>query len=119
MYIVSFVDTKKERALDYLRELVGCYNDDANEDKNEVARKTEEFIANRINIIRHELDSTEMNMETYKRKNELVNLANDAPAALSQSTSYQKAQVDLQTQISLIRTLMDYMDSPDAHDRFL
>lgn len=113
--IVSFVDTKKERALDYLRELVGCYNDDANEDKNEVARKTEEFIANRINIIRHELDSTEMNMETYKRKNELVNLANDAPAALSQSTSYQKAQVDLQTQISLIRTLMDYMDSPNNY----
>ncbi|MBO4662148.1 MAG: polysaccharide biosynthesis tyrosine autokinase [Bacteroidaceae bacterium] len=113
--IVSFVDTKKERAIDFLRELVDCYNDDANEDKNEVARKTEEFIANRINIIRHELDSTEINMETYKRQNELVNLANDAPSALNQSTSYQKAQVDLQTQISLIRTLMDYMDSPNNY----
>lgn len=110
--IVSFVDTKKERAIDFLRELVSCYNDDANEDKNEVARKTEEFIANRINIIRHELDSTEINMETYKRKNELVNLANDAPAALAQSTSYQKEQVDLQTQISLVRSLMDFMDQP-------
>lgn len=110
---VNFTDTKKERAIDFLTELVECYNDDANEDKNEVARKTEEFIANRINIIRQELDSTEGNMEHYKRKNELINLANDASSALNQSTSYQKEQVDIQTQISLIHTLMDYMDSPN------
>ncbi|MBR1468198.1 MAG: polysaccharide biosynthesis tyrosine autokinase [Bacteroidaceae bacterium] len=113
--VVSFTDTKKERAIDFLTELVGCYNDDANEDKNEVARKTEQFIANRIDIIRQELDSTEGNMEHYKRKNELINLANDASSALSQSTSYQKEQVEIQTQISLIRTLMDYMDSPNNY----
>jgi uncharacterized protein involved in exopolysaccharide biosynthesis len=49
---VRVVDTNADRALDYLRELFACYNDAANEDKNEVARKTEEFISDRLEDIR-------------------------------------------------------------------
>ena len=56
---VSFTDTHVGRSLDYLNELFKSYNDDANEDKNEVAMKTEEFIKERIDFIRGELDVTE------------------------------------------------------------
>lgn len=112
---VKFIDSQQQRAMDFLRELVECYNEDANEDKNEVARKTEEFIAERINIIRQELDSTEGSMEHYKRSNELVNLPNDASNALAGSTEYQKEQVDMQTQMSLLKSLIDYMSKPDNY----
>lgn len=112
---IGFVDTKTRRALDYLRELVNCYNDDANEDKNEVARKTEEFLSDRLQNIRIELDEAEGGMESYKRENELINLSNDATTALSNYTSYQKEKVQIQTQMSLVKALIDYMNDADNY----
>lgn len=112
---IGFVDTKTRRALDYLRELVTCYNEDANEDKNEVARKTEEFISERLQNIRAELDETEGGMESYKRENELINLSNDATTALSNYTAYQKEKVQIQTQMSLVKALINYMDDSNNY----
>ena len=109
---VSFTDTKQARSIDYLEELVKSYNEDANEDKNEVARKTHEFINSRIELIKDELDVTENELEQYKKSNELVNLANDATTALTKTTEYQKEQVELETQLNIINALVDYMNNP-------
>ena len=105
-------DTQQRRALDYLSELLNSYNEDANEDKNDMARKTEEFINERIDLIRHGLDSTEVNLESYKRSHELINLANNASQALSGTSSYQREQVDIQTQLTLLKSLIDYVNNP-------
>ena len=109
---VSFTDTQVGRSLDYLNELFKSYNDDANEDKNEVAMKTEEFIKERIDFIRGELDITEGELEQYKKSNELINLANDATNALSSTTEYQKKQVELETQLNIINSLVNYVNNP-------
>lgn len=109
---LRYVDTQPERAIDYLNELFKSYNEDANEDKNEVALKTEEFLKNRIDAIREELDATESSLESYKKRNELINLTNDASNALTKSTEYQKEQVELETQLNLVTALLDYMDDP-------
>ena len=109
---VSFTDTQVGRSLDYLNELIKCYNEDANEDKNEVAMKTEEFIKERLDFIRGELDVTEGELEQYKKSNELINLTNDATTALSSTTEYQKKQVEFETQLNLINALVNYMNNP-------
>lgn len=110
--MVSINDNNVERAKDYLTQLIEAYNADANEDKNEVARKTEEFIAERIDVIGQELDSTEIHLENFKRNNELVNLPSDANQAITQSADFQNRQVEIQTQMNLISSLMDYMRAP-------
>ena len=109
---VSFTDTQVGRSLDYLNEVLKSYNDDANEDKNEVAMKTEEFIKERIDFIRGELDVTEGELEQYKKSNELINLTNDATTALSSTTEYQKKQVEIETQLNLINALVKYVNDP-------
>ena len=109
---VSFTDTQVGRSLDYLNELLKCYNDDANEDKNEVAEKTGEFIKARIDDIRGELDVTEGELEQYKKNNALINLTNDATTALSSTTEYQKKQVEYETQLNLINALVNYVNNP-------
>lgn len=109
---VRMVDTQMERALDYLGEILNSYNDDANDDKNKVAEKTRKFIDDRIAVIRRGLDSTEANLESYKRSHELINLANNATSALSGSQSYQKEQVNMQTQLTLLKSLIDYASNP-------
>ena len=110
---VRMVDTQMERALDYLGEILNSYNDDANDDKNAVAEKTRQFIDERIGVIRRGLDSTEANLESYKRSHELINLANNATSALSGSQSYQKEQVNMQTQLTLLKSLIDYANNPN------
>lgn len=112
---VSVVDTKRARALDYLNELLVCYNEDANEDKNEVALKTEQFISERLNSIKDELDETEGSMEDYKKSHELINLANDASSVLKSTTDYRKELVEIQTQLLILKSLMDYMAAPENY----
>ena len=111
--VLSLLDTQSDRANDYLLQLVESYNEDANEDKNEVARKTEAFINERIEIIQGELDTTEGDLEGFKRSNQLINLPTDANQALTQTTDFQKKQVDIQTQMSLVQTLLDYVHNPN------
>ncbi len=110
--VMELRDTNVERAREYLLQLVESYNDDANEDKNEVAKKTEEFINERIEVIRDELDLTESQIEGYKRDNSLINLPTDASTALTQTTEFQKKQVDIQTQMGLVKSLIDFVMNP-------
>ena len=110
--VLSLLDTHVERATDYLIQLVESYNEDANDDKNEVARKTEEFINSRLELIKGDLDVTEKQLERFKRSNELVNLASDATTARSQSVNYQQKLVELQTELALVRSLCDYINNP-------
>lgn len=112
---VGYTDGKPLRALDYLRELVRCYNEDANEDKNEVARKTEEFIAERLESIKMDLDDTEDKLETYKKSNDLVNLANDATTALATTEKYKQDLAMAQTQYAIMKTLVDYVSNPSNY----
>ena len=51
-------DQIPERAVDYLKQLAVCYNRQANDDKNEVAIRTEEFINGRLEKINAELKPT-------------------------------------------------------------
>ena len=109
---LSLDDNLPDRAVDYLMQVVRSYNDDANEDKNEVARNTEQFINSRIEVIRSELDETEGQLEDYKRSNELINLPTDAGSALNNSSNYQQRQVEMQTQMNLVQSLIDHVSNP-------
>lgn len=109
---LSLIDTEPERALDYINQLMTSYNEDANQDKNEVATKTKEFINDRLSEIGSELSATEADLEHFKKSNELINLANDATTALQSTTNYQKEQVDIETQITLVNSLIEYVSSP-------
>lgn len=102
-------DSQPQRAIDYLEGLMQSYNDDANEDKNEVAEKTRRFIDERIQYIRNELDTTESSLEGFKKAHGLINLTNDATTALSGMENYQHRQVEMQTQLSIVESLLDYV----------
>ena len=109
---LSLVDSQPERAVDYLTEMVRVYNASANELKDEVALKTETFINNRIRLIDNELGSTESNLESFKKQNQLVNFASDAEVAYRGVENYQKQQTELQTQLMLVNSLREYVENP-------
>ena len=109
---ISLNDENIQRGLDYLRQLAVCYNRQANEDKNEVAVRTEEFVNERLEKINAELSSTEGQLENYKKNNRLVELKVDAKESVTNLSTYEQKLNDAGTQISLISSLIQFADRP-------
>ena len=74
---ISVNNTVKERGVDFVNRLVAFYNQDANDEKNEVAQKTAEFIEERIGIINHELGTAESELADFKQRSGLTDLTSD------------------------------------------
>ena len=110
--VLTINDQSPERAKDYLRQLAICYNRQANEDKNEVAVRTEEFINGRLEKINTELGSTESQLESYKKANKMVELQMSANQAISNSDQYDQKLAEANTQIALLNSITDYMNEP-------
>lgn len=104
-------DEIPQRAVDYLQQLAVCYNRQANEDKNEVARRTEEFINGRLEKINAELGSTEGALESYKRSNRMIDQKTNATTAFGNADTYSQKIADANTQIALLNELESYMNS--------
>lgn len=110
---LNYNDSHVERGLDFLTTLVALYNADANDDKNEVASRTAEFIDERINIINHELGTTESELASYKQKAGLTDLTSDAQLALQGNAEYEQKRADNATQLRLVEFLKEYIDRPE------
>ena len=107
--VISLENTNTRRGRDYINKLLEMYNINANNDKNEVAQKTAEFIDERIGIISKELGSTEQDLENFKRSAGITNLSSEAQIALTGNAEYEKKRVENQTQINLVMDLQRYM----------
>lgn len=92
------------------------YNQDANDEKNEVAQKTAEFIEERIGIINGELGTTESELAAFKQRSGLTNLTSDAQMALQESSRYEQQRTENATQINLVQYLRNYIDDPANMD---
>ena len=110
--VVSLINTNIQRGQDFINKLLEMYNRNTNNDKNEVAEKTREFINERIKIIDEELGNTEEKLETFKRNAGLTDISSDAQLAVSGNAEYEKKRVENGTQINLVRDLAKYINNP-------
>ena len=106
---ISLKNSSTQRGKDFINKLIEVYNINTNNDKNEVAQKTAEFIDERIAIISKELGSTEQDLETFKRTAGITDLKSEAEIALTGNAEYEKRRVENQTQISLVKDLQRYL----------
>lgn len=67
-------DYSAKRAEDMVSMLVAIFNEDAVEDKNQVAMNTAEFIKGRLDIIEGDLGSVETDLETRQKANDGMDL---------------------------------------------
>ncbi len=110
---VTVKDFNRHRGEDYLKQLITCYNRQANADKNEIAIKTEEFINQRLEKINSELGMTEGELEDYKRRHNLTNLKLDATEALTQISQYEARLADAEMQLQLLKYLSEYVEQQE------
>lgn len=105
-------DENPQRALDYLNTLLKVYNRQANEDKNEIAYRTEQFINNRLQKINAELGNTEGQLESYKKRNKVIEMKLNATATIANSDAYAQKLQEANTQVELLNELGKYMNEP-------
>ena len=105
-------DEMPKRATDYLKQLAECYNRQANEDKNEIALRTEQFINTRLEKINSELGQTEGNLESTKRHYRIVDPKINSTSAVANTDAFNQKLAEMNTQIELLYSITEYMNEP-------
>lgn len=109
MAYLTITGSQVPRGVDFLNKLVEVYNEEGNNDKNEVAAKTAEFIDERIRIINKELGTTESQLASFKQRAGVVDITADASQAAGEQASYERAYAENEVQISLVNHLKSHI----------
>lgn len=111
---LTITSSQVPRGVDFLNKLVEVYNEEGNNDKNEVAAKTAEFIDERIRIINKELGSTESQLASFKQRAGVVDITADASQAATEQAGYERAYAENEVQISLVNHLKNHILSENS-----
>ena len=98
--------------VDYLNAVITSYNDVTNEDKRQIARKTENFINERLDLLRVELKEKEANLSDFKRSNQLIEPKLDATLVSQNKSNYVKKLEEVDMLIKSSKYLNDFVNDP-------
>ena len=102
---------ERKKAVDIINKLVEVYNREALDDKNIESRKTIDFIDSRISQIGKDLGTVENEKENFKENNNIVDIATEAGIGLQENSVAKGNQIELENQIELTNTLLNYIRS--------
>ena len=109
---ITLQDENVIRGIDFVNHLVDAYNQRANDEKNEEARKTDEFVNARLAKIDAELGSSDAAWEKSKKNFQVTDPSVDAQEVMTKKSEYESQLVSFGTQIQLQDYLNEYIDNP-------
>ena len=98
-----------QECCDILNALIDVYNQDGINDKNRVAQNTENFIIERIASLGKSLGGIDSEIAQIKIRNNVPDIGSAAGSYLSSSERYYDDAAQLETQLSLVRYIRDYL----------
>ncbi len=109
---LSLQDKSAERAADILNTIVEIYNEAAVEDKNRIAKKTVEFVTDRLALLTDELEGVEKDVEVYKRQNDITTTTGaDVPMLFQEMTEADEELSRLEIQQNVADYLFGFLKS--------
>ena len=109
---LSLQDSSPLRAKAVLNALIQVYNEEVIIEKNQIAVNTADFINERLLIIEAELGLVEADLESFKKKNALLDLSSEASSSVSAKQQYSAEILELQTQLSVAQAMRSYLADP-------
>lgn len=109
---LSIRDSSPLRATDVINTLVDIYNEEAIQDKNQVAVNTANFINDRLIIIENELGNVESSLENFKQDNQIVDIGTTANRYEGESEKYSQQALERETQLKWAGYIRDYLNDP-------
>ena len=109
---ISFIGENVMRDIDFVNHLVKVYNQRANDEKNEEARKTDEFVNARLAKVDAELGASDADWERYKKQFQITEPSVDAQEVMTKKSAYETQLVEIGTQLQLHDYLSEYVNDP-------
>ena len=109
---LSLQDASSFRAKAVLNALIQIYNEEVILEKNQIAINTADFINERLLIIESELGGVEADLESFKRRNKVLDLGSEATSSVSATQQYASEILALQTQLSVAQSMAEYLRDP-------
>ncbi|MFT4800367.1 MAG: tyrosine-protein kinase Etk/Wzc, partial [Flavobacteriaceae bacterium] len=114
-----FTHPVKQKAEDFLNELVKQYNIDAIKDKNEVSQKTKVFIDERISSIGNDLNTIQDRVKKFKTDNEITGLSAEGELALEAASFNNEKLIQIKTQLNIAEAVLKNIDQQENKDETL
>ncbi len=112
MLTLSLVDESPIRGIDFINQLVEAYNQRANDEKNEEALKTDEFVNARLAKIDQELGFSDAAWEKSKKNFQITTPEVDAAEVMGKKSIYETQLVAVGTELQLHDYLSEYVNNP-------
>ena len=106
---VSIESASSKKSEVILNKLIELYNLDAIIDKNMIASNSAAFVQERLKLIGAELLDVELNVESYKKRNNLTDISSEAELFLKSASEYDKMLAELETQLNLVGYIETYV----------
>lgn len=110
--VIAIDNTVPMNGVDFINALIDSYNRQADLDKNDLATKTEKFIASRIEEIGGDLSRREEKLANYKKDNQFIDPKIDAPRMLESRSTYAKKLEEINLLIEQSEYLLSYVNNP-------
>lgn len=116
---VSIKENIKQKGIAVINNLIAQYNADAIEDKNQVYKKTTEFLNDRIVLITSELNVIESTVEQFKTSKGLIDTKTGADIFLQSSSANEKELLEANTQVTLVDLMISELNKNQSNNELL
>jgi capsular exopolysaccharide synthesis family protein len=108
-----------KKGTDILNRIIYNYVQENLKDKNEIADSTIAFIRRRLMVITNELGEAESNIEGFKQRNNLADMSEQGKLLVATSGQYVSDLAKVETQISIVKSLMNFLKDDTNNKRVL
>lgn len=106
-------DYEKQRALDMFSTLIDCYNQQAEDYKQKLGKKSLTFVSERLKAALDELIRIEGEIESYKTKNKITMVEYDVQFYATSMQELQTKMIELEAQRHLIDLMDEFVRNPE------
>ena len=116
---LEYTSQSKMKNEHIINTLINVFNEDGINDRQDISRRTIEFIDERFLLLARELDSIELGIQDYKQKNDLITLESDTELGISQRTLSEQELFDIDNQLLLSGLLQETLEKPNPNSDLL
>lgn len=104
----------KEKNEDILNELMKKFNQDGVDDNRVVAKRTQDFVENRLDFLVKELDTVETGIVDYKRANELIDIEGNTEVLFEKVGKTEMKRFEIETQVEIANEFKNLVNNQDS-----
>lgn len=113
---LTLEDAIQEKATDILNSLIGIYNKNAIQDKQEIADRTSNFINERIADISTDLSSVDQSAQDFKTDAGVSDFAAEASVNLNVGMANQQELANARNQLNMASSMQDLVENQETYE---